>query len=331
MSAKRVLITGASGFAGRWLARACVEAGDDVLGIGRTADPAAESFELLALDLRDGDGVRKLFRTRAPEVVYHLAALSSVGHSWEDPAGTMSENVASAVNMLEALRLEAPRARTVWVSTCEVYGSPSTLPISEDAPLVPANPYAVSKLAGEQLAAVYSEAHGLELVRARPFSHTGPGQQPWFVVSSLARQAAEARLAGVSPIELVTGNAATRRDFTDVRDVVIAYRLLADADGLRGQVFNVASGHSISAAEHVQLFASLLAPTRVEQVVDPARVRAHEVMDLRGDATRLREATGWEPRIPFPQTVGDMLEWWERDLESDQRLRTRRPISESSG
>jgi GDP-4-dehydro-6-deoxy-D-mannose reductase len=315
VTAARALITGASGFTGRWLARACAQAGDEVIGISRTADgPPAEEWELVELDLRDADGVRDLFRTRRPDVVYHLAALSSVGHSWADPAGTMRENVASAVNVLEALRLEAPEARTVWVSTCEVYGSPASLPIVEDAPLAPANPYAVSKLAGEQLAAVYVDAHGLELVRARPFSHTGPGQRPRFVVSSLARQAIEGRLAGQDPIELSTGNADTRRDFTDVRDVVRAYRLLAQTDGLRGEVFNVASGRSISATEQVLLLGSLLAPTRVEHLVDPARVRAHEVMDLRGDATRLHQATGWEPRIPFRQTVADMLDWWQQEL-----------------
>jgi GDP-4-dehydro-6-deoxy-D-mannose reductase len=319
VAATRVVITGASGFTGRWLARACAQAGDDVLGISRTAaDAGAEGYELAELDLRDSDGVRELFRSYIPQVVYHLAALSSVGHSWEDPAGTMRENVASAVNVLEALRLEVPHARTVWVSTCEVYGSPSALPILEDAPLAPANPYAVSKLAGEQLAAVYVDAHRLDLVRARPFSHTGPGQRPSFVVSSLALQAVEGRRAGEDPIELATGNAETRRDFTDVRDVVRAYRLLAQADGLSGQVFNVASGHSVSAAEQVQLLSSLLAPIRVEHFVDPARVRAHEVMDLRGDATRLHEATGWEPQIPFRRTVADTLEWWERELASSE-------------
>jgi GDP-4-dehydro-6-deoxy-D-mannose reductase len=316
VTAARALITGASGFTGRWLARACAEAGDAVIGVGRPggAGSADGGFELVELDLRDGDGVRELFRARAPEIVYHLAALSSVGHSWENPARTMEENVASATNVLEALRFEAPGARVVWVSSCEVYGSPSSLPIPEDAPLAPANPYAVSKVAGEQLATLYADAYGLDVVRVRPFSHTGPGQQSRFIVSSLARQAAEARLAGDDPIELVTGNADTRRDFTDVRDVVRAYRLLAAADGLRGAVFNVASGRSVSAADHVRLLASLLSPIAVEHIVDPARVRAHEVMDLRGDATRLHQATGWEPRIPFRQTVADMLDWWQQEL-----------------
>jgi GDP-4-dehydro-6-deoxy-D-mannose reductase len=205
------------------------------------------------------------------------------------------------------------------VSSCEVYGTSAKLPIDEDAPIQPANPYAVSKAAGDMLARMYADAHGLQLVRARPFNHTGPGQRPTFIVSSLARQAAEARLAGRRRVEIVIGNPQTRRDFTDVRDVVRAYRLLAT--GSRGSVYNVSSGRSISAAEQVELLAQVLAPLEVEAVVDPARVRAHEVMDLRGANDRLRSDTGWRPEIPFPQTVLEIVQWWESELAgaSDER------------
>jgi GDP-4-dehydro-6-deoxy-D-mannose reductase len=323
----RVLITGASGFAGGWLARACVQDGDDVVGVSRRA--VDDSFPSLQLDLRDGSAVREVIRSVAPDVVYHLAALSSVGRSWESPAETVQDNTATAVNVLEALRLDAPRARVVWVSSCEVYGRPASLPVGEDAPVAPANPYAVSKTAGDLLAGVYAEAHGLDLVRARPFNHAGPGQLPIFIVSSLARQAAEARLAGASELRVVTGNPDTKRDFTDVRDVVRGYRLLAASGaGSGGEVFNVSSGVSVSAAEQVAVVASIVAPIEVEHEVDPARVRAHEVMDLRGDPSRLRAATGWEPTIPFRQTVADAIDWWEAEL---QRSRTRRPITGSTG
>jgi GDP-4-dehydro-6-deoxy-D-mannose reductase len=256
-------------------------------------------------------------RTAQPEVVYHLAALSSVGLAWERPAATVQENVATAVNTLEALRAEAQDARVVWVSSCEVYGSPSRLPVSEDAPLQPANPYAVSKTAGDQLAAVYADAGWLDVIRVRPFNHAGPGQAPIFITSSLARQAAEARLAGASSLQIITGNPETRRDFTDVRDLVRAYRLLAaapEAEAGSGSVFNICSGRSVSAAEQVALLASLLEPMEVEHTVDPARVRAHEVMDLRGDSSRLRSATGWQPEIPFAQTMADTIAWWESQL-----------------
>jgi GDP-4-dehydro-6-deoxy-D-mannose reductase len=318
----RTLITGASGFAGRWLARECAAAGDDVVGVSRRGGDVDEEVESRAVDLREAGAVRSLLAEVRPEVVYHLAALSHVGRSWDDPSMTVMSNVAGAVNVLEGVRAAAPDARVVWVSTCEVYGPDQVLPITEDAPLQPANPYAISKAAGDQLAGVYADAHGLDLVRVRPFNHTGPGQLPVFIVSSLAKQAAEGRAAGVSELKIVTGNPDTRRDFTDVRDVVRAYRLLALLpEPGEGWAFNVCTGRSVSATEHVQMLASLIAPITVDHEVDPARVRAHEVMDIRGDATRLRDATGWKPAIPLRQTMADTIEWWEQELVSDATRR----------
>ncbi len=308
----RVLITGASGFAGGYLAYACAHAGDEVIGLSRSGAVPAGAGDGLAVDLRDDVAVRRVVRDVRPQVIYHLAALSSVGRSWENPARTVQENVATAVNVLEALRFEAPDARAVWVSSCEVYGTPAHLPIEEDAPVQPANPYAVSKAAGDLLAGVYAQAHSLDIVRARPFNHAGPGQLPIFIVSSLAQQAAEARIAGTQGIRIVTGNPDTRRDFTDVRDVVRAYRLLA-ARAEPG-IYNVSSGRSISAADQVRLLAEIIAPLRIEHEVDPARVRAHEVTDLRGANDRIRSTTGWQPEIPFRQTMLDTLQWWEREL-----------------
>jgi GDP-4-dehydro-6-deoxy-D-mannose reductase len=297
----RVLITGAAGFAGGWLARECVAGGDEVVGLSRED-----------VDLRDARAVRTALREARPEIVYHLAALSSVGASWEQPAETINENVAASVNVLEALRHEAPGTRVVWASSCQVYGEPEHVPVDEDAPLRPENPYAVSKTAGDLLAGVYAEAHGLDLVRARPFNHAGPGQGDGFIVSSLARQAAEARAANWAQIDIVTGNPEARRDYTDVRDVVRAYRLLAGAG--TGGVFNVSSGRSVSAAELVRLLGEVIAPIRVAHTVDPARVRAHEVMDLSGSHARLTDATGWRPGIPLEQTLRDTIDWWERKL-----------------
>jgi GDP-4-dehydro-6-deoxy-D-mannose reductase len=336
----RVLITGASGFAGGYLAQACARKGDEVVGVSRRGAVPRDGGEGRAVDLLDGPAVRAVVREVKPDVIFHLAALSSVGRSWEEPAQTVQENVATAVNVLEALRLDAPDAAAVWVSSCEVYGPPEQLPVSEDAPVNPANPYAVSKTTGDQLAGVYRDAHGLRIVRARPFNHTGPGQLPIFVVSSLARQAAQARLARVESVQIVTGNPDTRRDFTDVRDIVRAYRLLADlaggdersaggsqehspgagpsGDRSRPEpgIYNVSSGQSVSTAEQVQLLAELIAPVRIEHTIDPTRVRAHEVMDLRGSHARLTEATGWQPEIPFRQTISDAIDWWEQQLKS---------------
>jgi len=294
--------------------RTCAAAGDEVVALSRGGLVPDGCGEGLPVDLRDPEAVRSAIRDVGPDVVYHLAALSSVGRSWEDPARTVRDNVTTAVNVLEALRLGTSRARVVWVSTCEVYGAPASLPVSEAAPLQPANPYAVSKTTGDLLAAVYADAYDLDIVRVRPFSHAGPGQLPIFILSSLARQAAEGRIAGAEKIQIVTGNPDTRRDYTDVRDVVRAYRLAAEHAS--SDVYNVSSGRSISAAGLVSLLGELMAPTVVEHIVDPARVRAREVMDLRGAHDRLTAATGWEPQISFRQTVADTIAWWERELTS---------------
>jgi GDP-4-dehydro-6-deoxy-D-mannose reductase len=308
----RVLITGASGFVGGHLARACAEDGDEVIGISRSGRAVSGCREVVAIDLLEEAEVRRVIADVEPEVIYHLAVLSSVGRSWEEPARTMQDNVTTAVNLLEALRLESFESRIVWVSSGEVYGAPDALPATEDAPVRPANPYAVSKTTGDLLAGVYADAHGLDLIRSRPFNHAGPGQQPIFIVSSLARQAAEARLAGAGSLRIVTGNPDTRRDFTDVRDVVRAHRLLAErADP---GIYNVASSRSVSARDQVALITELIAPITIEHVIDPARVRAHEVMDLRGSHERLTTATGWQPEIPLRQTLADTIAWWEAEL-----------------
>ena len=316
----RVLITGASGFAGSWLCRQCAEAGDEVVAVSRRGTVPQGCGQGVAVDLRDGAAAREVVRAAAPDLIYHLASLTSVGRSWEAPAQTLGANNAITVGMLEALRHGAGGAPVVWVSSCEVYGTPEVLPATEELPIRPANPYAVSKAAGEMLARVYAGAYGLEVVIARPFSHSGPGQPPIFLLSNLAHQAAEGRRAGVARLQVATGNPETRRDFTDVRDVVRAYRLLGQAiragePWAAGATFNVSSGRSVSAAEQVAMMSQLVSPMPVEHVVDPARVRATEVMDLRGDPARLHALTGWEPTIPLRQTMADTIAWWERRLE----------------
>lgn len=297
----RVLITGASGFVGAWLARACAEAGDEVVPVSRAH----------GVDLRDERATATAVREARPDVVYHLAALASVARSWAEPGAVLSVNLTLSVNVLEAVRVHAPAARVLAVSSGEVYGPPATLPVTEDATLRPQSPYAVSKAAGDLLAGLYGDAHGLHVVRARAFNHAGPGQQPTYVLSSLCRQLAAARLAG-RPLEIVCGNPDTRRDHCDVRDVVRAYRLLVER-GERGQIYNVCAGASASAGELIELVA-LAAGEPVTRRVDPALVRAHEVSEVRGSFARLAAATGWAPEIPLARTVADTLAWWEQQL-----------------
>jgi GDP-4-dehydro-6-deoxy-D-mannose reductase len=294
---RRVLVTGASGFAGRHLVAACEAAGDTVV-------PAPRSAEA---DLRDPAVVRSLVASARPDVIYHLAARAHVGQSWEDPLGTLADNVAMTANLLEAVRAEAPDAVVVSVGSGEEYGPPETVPTTEDAPLRPQNPYAVSKASSGLLARFYADAHSLRVIHARAFNHAGPGQEPIYAIASFARQLAGGLDAGDDPVRIETGSPDTRRDFTDVRDIVRAYRLLAE----RGEpgVYNVCSGVSRSARELVAALGAVAGVT-VQHDVDPAKVRAHEVQEIRGSAERLHAATGWAPQIPLERTLADTIASW---------------------
>ena len=296
----RALITGGSGFAGSWLADACRLAGNDVVALS-SADA----------DLLDAGATRAAVADGNFDVVYHLAALAHVGRSWDDPAGTLHDNLAMTLNVLEAVRHEAPEATVVAVASGELYGPPESLPVTEDAQLHPQNPYAVSKASADLLAAFYADAHRLRVIRPRPFNHAGPRQEPSYAIASFARQMAVGLERGDDPVVIRTGNPSTRRDYTDVRDVVRAYRLLAE----RGEtgVFNVCSGRPASAAE---LVATLAEAEGVEVVhdIDRSLVRAHEVMEVRGSYERLRAATGWEPEVPLRTTLRDTVAWWRNEL-----------------
>jgi len=264
-------------------------------------------------DLRDAAAARRAIADARPDVIHHLAGRAHVGRSWSDPAGTLHDNVTMTLNVLEAVRAEAPEAAVVVVASGEVYGPPARLPVDESAPLRPQNPYAVSKASADLLAGFYADAHGLRVIRARSFNHAGPGQEPTYAIASFARQVARAAEAGEDPVRIVTGNPDTRRDFTDVRDVVRAYRLLAER--AEPGVYNVCSGRTASARELVAGLAKA-AGVGLEHEVDPALVRAHEVMELRGSPEALRAATGWEPEIPLERTLVDSLEWWRGELRA---------------
>ena len=292
----RALITGATGFAGRHLAEECAKAGDAVV-----------AWSSADVDLRDAAATRAGVEAVAPDVVYHLAARAHVGRSWSEPAATLQENVAMTLNVLEAVRTATPRAVVVAVSSGEVYGRPEGLPVAEDAALRPANPYAVSKAAADLLAGFYADAHGLCVVRPRAFNHAGPGQDASYAVAAFARQVVEGAVAGARRVRVVTGNPDTRRDYTDVRDVVRAYRGLA-ARGEPG-VFNVCSGRTASGTELVDTLARL-AGVDADIVVDPSLVRPSDVLEVRGDFSRLRTATGWAPGTPLERTLADTLAWW---------------------
>jgi GDP-4-dehydro-6-deoxy-D-mannose reductase len=265
------------------------------------------------VDLLDQAAVRTAVRDARPDVVHHLAARAHVGRSWAEPKLTLEDNLAMSFNLLDAVREEAPEATVVAVASGELYGPPRSLPVDETAELRPQNPYAVSKAATDLLAAFHADAHGVRVVRARAFNHAGPGQEPIYAIASFARQVAEGLEAGDDPVRVVTGNPDAGRDYTDVRDVVRAYRLLAE----RGEpgIFNVCSGRPASAGELVRALGEV-AGVAIEHTIDPKLVRAHDVMEMRGSFARLHESTGWEPQIPLAQTLADTVAWWREEIRA---------------
>jgi GDP-4-dehydro-6-deoxy-D-mannose reductase len=285
-----------------------VAAGDEVVALSRSAgEPETAGARAVAVDLLDAGATSRAVGEAEPEVVYHLAALASVASSWERPAAALSENTVASLNLLEAVRTQSPRARVIVVGSGEVYGRPAALPVDEDAPLRPQNPYAVSKAAADLLAAMYADVHGLEILRVRAFNHAGPRQATDYVVASLARQVAVGMAAGENPVRVVTGNPEPRRDFTDVRDVVIAYRELAAS--APADAYNVCSGKATSVNELIALLRDVTGH-EIAHDVDPARVRAHDVMEIRGSRDRLTATTGWQPQIPLTTTLADTVAWW---------------------
>jgi GDP-4-dehydro-6-deoxy-D-mannose reductase len=258
------------------------------------------------LDLLDAEAVRAAVREARPERVFHLAALASVGHSWRAPREVLEANVSMTVNLLEAVRREAPDAAVVLVSSGEIYGPPERLPVDESAPLRPQNPYAVSKAACDLLGGQYADAHGLRVVRLRAFNHAGPGQSDDYVVGTLTRQVAEAEAAGAPEALLRTGNPDPARDFTDVRDVVRAYVAAAE---LEAGAYNVCSGETATVRDLIALVREA-ARVPVRHEVDPERVRAHDVPEVRGSAELLTLACGWKPELPLARTVADALDAW---------------------
>jgi GDP-4-dehydro-6-deoxy-D-mannose reductase len=292
----RALVTGARGFVGSWLTTHLVENGDDVVAIDHE------------VDITDAEAVRVAIVEAAPDVVYHLAALTNVGRSWTDPGEVLRVNATGTLYVLEAARACAQVPRVLLTSSAEVYGAvpPESLPVTEEAPLAPVTPYAAAKVAAEYLGVQAHLAYGLPVVRTRPFNHVGPGQSAGFVVSALAERIVDARRRGDSSI--LVGNLTARRDLTDVRDVVRAYRLLAER-GVPGEVYNVCSGRDISIAD-VAARLQELAGTDLRLELDPSLARPVDVPVVRGDPTKLHEATGWEPTFSLDRTLLDVLNQW---------------------
>jgi nucleoside-diphosphate-sugar epimerase len=255
------------------------------------------------VDVLDPGALATTVREAEPRAIVHLAAQSSVAASWQDVPGAWSVNVVGTVNVLEVARSAKPQPRVLFTSTGEVYGRAEHLPTPETAPLAPLSPYAATKAAAEIACGQFGR-RGLDVVIARAFNHEGPGRDERFAVGSWTRQIARLEKVGGGVLEV--GDLSSERDITDVRDVCRAYTLLLD-ESVEPGTYNVASGRTVAMKHVVELLVSLArCPIEVEQRSE--RMRPAEVPRMQGDASRVREATKWQPEVPLERTLADALD-----------------------
>jgi GDP-4-dehydro-6-deoxy-D-mannose reductase len=321
----RALITGITGFAGSHLAEYLLNEHPDVEVFGTyrwrsrmdNVEHLRSRIRLLEADLRDYTSMHAALDKSKPDVIFHLAAQSFVPSSWTAPNETLTTNVSGQTNLFEAIR--ALRLDPVVQIACssEQYGLvlPDETPIKETNPLRPLSPYAVSKVAQDYLGYQYFQSYGLKVVRTRGFNHTGPRRGQVFVTSNFCSQVAAIELGLQEPVIRV-GNIEAIRDFTDVRDMVRAY-WLAVTKAKPGEVYNIATGNGIRIREMLERLISL-GKVDVKIEVDPDRLRPSDVEILIGDASKFKADTGWEPRIPFEQTLNDLLDYWRKTLSRRQ-------------
>jgi len=301
------MVTGEAGFVGGFIRQALV------------AENNAYPFELIPspdLKLRDADGLASICAAISPDYVIHLAAQSFVPASFSNPRETYEINFLGTLNLLQALKLSGFNGRFLFVGSGDTYGlvAPEALPLTENSPLKPRNPYAVSKVAAEALCYQWSQTEGMDIVMVRPFNHIGPAQSEQFVVADFAQQVMKIKLGLLDP-EICVGDIDVTRDFTDVRDVVRAYLMLLSRAGGSGEIYNVCTGMEHSIRKILQRLLAL-AGVAADIRQDPARSRASEQRRIYGAYDKLHHATGWQPEIALEQSLLDNLNYWERKLKN---------------
>lgn len=313
---KKILITGASGFAGGFLAEHLISKNEfEVFGTynsesSRDKSPLKDKIQFHHVDLLNSQQVTELIEKIQPEHIYHLAAASPVGQSFTDPVQTMHTNIDSEINLLEAIKkVNKEGVRVIVVSSAQVYGfvKPEDLPVDEETALRPASPYAISKIAQDYLGYQYAISHKMHIIRVRPFNHIGPRQSLGFVVADFAKQIAEIEKGKIDAV-IKVGNLEAKRDFTDVRDMVRAYAMLMEK-GEMGEVYNIGSGKSESAKTILDMLLSL-SSAQINIEVDQERLRPSDTPDIICDHTKLTQLTSWQPEIQLSQTLKDTLDYW---------------------
>ena len=318
----RVLITGLTGFVGSHLAEYALKAGAEVSGSIRwrskteNIEHLRSQIRLIESDLRDLSSVQGLLESADPDYIVHLAAQSFVAASWQTPAETLYTNTVSQINLLEAVRGRPKKPRFLVVGSSEEYGLvlDNELPVKETNPLRPLSPYAVSKVTQDLMGYQFWKSYGLPIVRTRAFNHEGPRRGDVFVTSNFAKQIAEIE-AGLREPVVYVGNLAARRDYSDVRDIVRGYWLLLERGEL-GEVYNLCSGRSWAIREILDFYLRRSSVSSIAVKEDPARLRPSDVPHLLGDASKIHQALGWKPEIPFEQTLVDTLEYWRRRIKA---------------
>jgi GDP-4-dehydro-6-deoxy-D-mannose reductase len=302
----RVFVTGAIGFVGRWLEPELRNHGHEVV--------CAPSPDVL--DIADRSGLVRWLDDPAgrPDAVIHLAGMAFAPDAGHAPAEAFRVNVGGTVALFEALREIGIRPPVLVSGSADVYGTPrpDDLPLREDAPSAPNSPYSLSKVAQEGAAAEASARYGFPVVVTRSFNHTGPGQRAVFVVPAMAQRVMAVKRGQATSIP--AGNIDVRRDLTDVRDVVVAYRQLLEAAAAgklanRLTVVNVASGAAVTVRDIIERLCALAGVALVIEI-DGSLVRAGDPIEIRGDATLIGRIVGWQPRIPLEQTLADVLATW---------------------
>ncbi len=299
-------ITGISGFVGKYLSEHLLRNGFEVYGIDRRG-VEIRGCKTEVCDILDKEKLSAVVENVKPDVIFHLAALSSVSKSFEAAKETKMVNIEGTRNLLDAV-VEAKISPVILVvSSLQIYGRPDKLPITEDTPLRPASPYAESKAEQEKLCRRYAER--LKIIISRSFNHTGPGQSADFVWPSFAKQIAE--IENGKRAELEVGNLGVERDFSDVRDIVRAY-LLAVKKCKPGEIYNICSGKAYSIGKMLDVMKSY-STAKIKVAVDREKVRKEDVPILYGDNTKFANATGWKPKIRFEKTLKDILEYWRKN------------------
>lgn len=303
----KVIVTGVNGFVGKHVVDAFVTSNFEVTGVGHdtTANPGVVSklTHYIGCNILDMESVSVINFSEADTIV-HLAGLSNVGDSFNRPLAYINDNPAIAYNLLEQARLQGFKGRFIVVSSGALYNPNQALPLTEESQSLETSPYAVGKLAVEHVAN-YFRLRGLDVVIARPFNHIGPGQDQGFLVPDLYAQLRAARENNTPSIPV--GNLKTRRDYTDVRDIARAYRLLATAPHLTYGLYNICTGRSLAGSEVLQTIQQVTGITDITTVIDQTKVRPTDIMEIYGDSSRLRHDTGWQPEINIEQTIADFV------------------------